>query len=87
MPFSASLPGGERRPEAPSEAPPTASAELEDSLAPTVVQAPSEAAAPEASVPEASAVVSEATSIVPEASADVAVAAPEIGRNVEAVAP
>ena len=74
-------------PEAPSEAPSIASAELEDSPAPEVVQAPPEAPAPEASIPEASAVVSEATSTVPEASAVVAEAASEIDCNVEAVAP
>ena len=74
-------------PEAPPEAPPAASANLKDSSAPAVVEAPLEAVDPEASIPEASAVVSEAPSIVPEASAVVAEAAPEIDCNVEAVAP
>ena len=72
-------------PEAPPEAP-AASANPEDSHAPAVVEAPLEAVAPEASVPEASAVVSEATPTAPEASAVVAEVPPEIDCNVEAVA-
>ncbi|XXG77289.1 hypothetical protein AAC387_Pa08g1469 [Persea americana] len=74
-------------PEAPSEAPPTASTYLEDSPAPAIVHAPSEAVVPESSVPEASAVVFEATSTVPEVSAVMAEAAPEIDCNVKTAAP
>ena len=70
----------------PPEGPPTASAEPEASLAPEVVQTPLEATAPEATIPEASAVVSKATSTAPDASAVVTVVAPEIDCNVEAAA-
>ncbi|XXG47174.1 hypothetical protein AAC387_Pa02g1857 [Persea americana] len=65
-------------PEAPPEAP-VANANPEDSHAPTVVEAPLEAVAPKASVPEAGAVVSEVTPTAPEAPS-------EIDCNVEAAA-
>ncbi|XXG76521.1 hypothetical protein AAC387_Pa08g0855 [Persea americana] len=73
-------------PEAPPEAAPAVSANLEDSHAPAVVKAPLEAVAPEASIPKASAVVSEATPTAPEASAVVAEVPQEIDCNVEAAA-
>ena len=51
-----------------------------------VVEAPPEAVAPEASIPEAGAAVPEATPTAPEASTVVAEVPPEIDCNVEAAA-
>jgi len=70
-PPSQACPEASAAPGAPQEAP-AASADPEGSQVTAVVEAPSEAVAPEASVLEASAVVSEATPPAPEASAVVA---------------
>jgi len=84
-PPSQACPEESAAPGAPQEAS-AASADLEGSQVPAVVEAPSEAVAPEASVPKANAVVPEATPTAPEASAVVAEVPPEIDCNVEAAA-
>ena len=82
---SQACPEANAAPGAPQEAP-AASADPDGSQVTAVVEAPREAVAPEASVPEASAVVPEATPTAPEASAVVAEVPPEIDCNVEAAA-
>ncbi|XXG52548.1 hypothetical protein AAC387_Pa03g0851 [Persea americana] len=88
-PPSQACPEASAAPGAPQEAP-AASADPDGSQVTAVVEAPSEAVAPEASVPKASAVVPEATPTAPEASAVVAEVPPqvppEIDCNVEAAA-